>query len=48
MDFISAQRFLEAEYQEYLRDPVVYRETSDGKESVPYSIDPETRDELPF
>ena len=48
MDFISAQRFLEAEYQEYLRDPVVYRETSDGKESVPYSIDPETRDELPI
>ena len=48
MDFISAQRFLEAEYQEYLRDPVVYRGTPDGKESVLSTIDPETRDELPF
>ncbi len=48
MDFINAQRFLEVEYQEYLRDPVAYRGTPDGKGPVPSSIDPETRDELSF
>lgn len=48
MDFISTQRFWEVEYKEYLRDPVAYRETPDGKESVSPMIDPEMGDELPF
>ena len=48
MDFISAQRFLEAEYQEYLRDPDAHRETQDSEEHLPQKYDPETGDELPF
>ncbi len=47
MDFISAQRFLEAEYQEYLNDPDAYRETQDSEEHLPLKYDPETGDELP-
>ena len=48
MDFISAQRFLEAEYQEYLNDPDAYRETQDSEERLLLKFDPETGDELPF
>lgn len=32
MDFINAQRFLEVEYQEYLKDPDAYRGGQDSEE----------------
>ena len=50
MDFISAQRFLEEEYQEYLKDPESYWGHPDPgvtTASVP-SYDPDTGKELPF
>ena len=50
MDFISARRFLEDEYQEYLKDPEGYRGHPDPDRSlsgVP-SYDPETGELLPF
>ena len=50
MDFISARRFLEDEYQEYLKDPEGYQGTPDPDMSFsgesPY--DPETGELLPF
>lgn len=48
MDFINAQRFLEAEYQEYLKDPDAYRGGQDSEEYISPKYDPETGDELPF
>ena len=48
MDFISAQRFLEEECQEYLKDPDTYRETQGGEERISLKYDPETGDALPF
>ena len=49
MDFISAMRFLEEEYQEYLKDPEGYRghpdEPLDNTDYVPTSSG---SDELPF
>ena len=33
MDFFNAQRFLEAEYQEYLKDPEGYHDRSGSKET---------------
>lgn len=48
LDFISAQRFLEAECQEYLKDPDTYRETQGGEERISLEYDPETGDALPF
>ena len=50
MDFISAQRFLEEEYQEYLKDPESYRGHPDpGVTTVSGpSYDPETGEDLPF
>ena len=48
MDFISAQRFLEAECQEYLKDPDTYRETQGGEERISLKYDPETGDALPL
>ena len=49
MDFISAMRFLEEEYQEYLKDPEGYREHPDepsyNTDYVPASSG---SDELPF
>ena len=33
MDFINARRFLEEEYQEYLKDPEAYRGFPDPVES---------------
>ena len=48
MDFISAQRFLETEYQEYLKDPDAYRGTQGREEHISLKYDPETGYELPF
>ena len=48
MDFINAQRFLEVEYQEYLKDPDAYRGTQCSEEHMPLKCDSETGDELPF
>lgn len=50
MDFISAMRFLENEYQEYLKDPEGYRgqPDSDMVFSGEPSYDPETGELLPF
>lgn len=48
MAFISAQRFLEAECQEYLKDPDAYKGTQDSEEHIPLKYDPETGDEHPF
>ena len=48
MDFISALRFWEAEYQEYLKDPEAYRETHDSEGPFSLEYDPDTEDELPF
>ena len=49
MDFISAMRFLEEEYQEYLKDPEGYRGHPD---EPPYNTDyvpaSSSSDELPF
>ena len=46
MDFINAQRFLEAEYQEYLKDPEGYHDNSGSKESQGHRTDPDAG--LPF
>ena len=50
MDFISAQRFLEEEYQEYLKDPESYRGRPDPSVTTASgpSYDLETGEELPF
>ena len=48
MDFINAQRFLEVEYQEYLKDPDAYRGGQDSEEYISPKYDTETGDELPF
>ena len=50
MDFIGAQRFLEEEYQEYLKDPEAFRgcPDSDAVTSSRPSYDPVTGEELPF
>lgn len=48
MDFINAQRFLEVEYQEYLKDPDSYRGRQDSEEYISTKYDPEMGDELPF
>ena len=50
MDFISARRFLEDEYQEYLKDPEGYRGQPDPDMifSGEPSYDPETGELLPF
>ena len=50
MDFISARRFLEDEYQEYLKDPEGYRGQPDPDMifSAGPSYDPETGELLPF
>lgn len=48
MDFISAQRFLEAELREYLNDPDTYRGTQCSEEHAPQKDDSETGDDLPF
>ena len=50
MDFISARRFLEEEYQEYLKDPESYRGKPDPDMilSGEPSYDPETGELLPF
>ena len=48
MDFIGAQRFLEVEYREYLKDPGNYKGTQDSGEHLSLKYDPETGDELPF
>ena len=46
MDFINARRFLEAEYQDYLKDPEGYRGSPDPSEQVPES--PDSNCDLPF
>ena len=46
MDFIRAQRFLEDEYREYLRDPEGYRGSPDTGKQVPDSQ--ESNNDLPF
>lgn len=46
MDFINAQRFLEGEYQEYLKDPETYHGSPEPTESVPDGPDPNSN--LPF
>ena len=49
MDFIHALRFLEDEYQEYLKDPEGYREMRSGDHSPAIAYyDPETGEEYPF
>ena len=50
MDFINALRFLETEYQEYLKDPEKYRgyPDSDTTSVSGPSYDPVTGEELPF
>ena len=50
MDFISAQRFLEEEYQEYLKNPEAYREKPDPDMSLSGepSYAPKTGKLLPF
>ena len=50
MDFISAQRFLEEEYQEYLKNPEAYRGKPDPDMSLSGepSYNPETGKLLPF
>lgn len=48
MDFINALRFLEVEYQEYLKDPDAYRGGQDSEEYISPKYDPETGNELPF
>lgn len=48
MDFINAQRFLEAEYQEYLKDPDAYRGRQESEEYISSKYDPETGGERPF
>ncbi len=39
IDFISAQRFLEAEYQEYLKGPDAYRGTHVSEEHISMKYD---------
>ena len=46
MDFINARRFLEDEYQEYLKDPEGYRGSPDPADSI--SSNSESNDDLPF
>ena len=46
MDFINARRFLEAEYQEYLKDPERYRGSPDPSKLVPEN--PDSNRDLPF
>ncbi len=46
MDFINARRFLEYEYQEYLKDPEAYRGSPDPAEFI--SGNSESDDDLPF
>ena len=48
MDFLNAQRFLEVEYQEYLKDPDAYRGGQDSEDYISPKYDPEMGDELPF
>lgn len=50
MDFIHALRFLEDEYQEYLKDPEGYREIRSGDHGPTTTAyyDPETGEEYPF
>lgn len=48
MDFINAQRFLEVEYQEYLKHLDAYRGGQDSEEYISPKYDPETGNELPF
>ena len=50
MDFISAQRFLEKEYQEYLKDPESYLGYPDPNTTTAFgpSYDPDTGEDLPF
>ena len=50
MDFISAQRFLEEEYREYLKDPEAFRGCPDPEMATSSgpSYDPVTGEELPF
>ena len=48
MDFINAQRFLNEEYQEFLKNPVTYRETQDNEKRVSLKYESEMEDELPF
>ena len=46
MDFINARRFLEDEYQRYLKDPEAYFGSPEPTESV--SDDLDTSSDLPF
>ena len=46
MDFINARRFLEDEYQNYLKNPEAYRKPPEITESV--SDDADTSSDLPF
>jgi len=46
MDFINARRFLEAEHQEYLKDPEGYRGSPDPSEQIPEN--PDSNCDLPF
>jgi hypothetical protein len=46
MDFINALRFLEDEYQEYLKDPEGYRGKSDDGIHIMSNTDPNS--DLPF
>ena len=50
MDFISTQRFLEEEYQEYLKDPEGFRgcPNPDVATFSGPSYDPDTGEDLPF
>ena len=46
MDFINARRFLEDEYQEWLKDPDGYRDKTDSEERQGHRTDPDV--DLPF
>ena len=46
MDFINARRFLETEYQEYLKDPDAYRGSPDTGKQM--SDIPDSNSDLPF
>jgi len=46
MDFINARRFLEEEYQEYLKDPEAYRGFPEPVESVFDGLD--SNNDVPF
>jgi len=46
MDFINARRFLESEYQEYLKDPEKYRGSPDTGRHIPE--DPDSNCDIPF